>query len=169
MRSKILLIYSWFVRSLLFYLPDMPVLMRFRGFLYSFGMESCGRDFQITHDAILRGLQNLTIGNNVFVGNHTIFLASDKIKIENEVMIAPHCTIVSGDHTSVNGSFRYGPSVTGEIYLAQGSWIGAHCTITMNSLLPKGSVLGANSFLNKKFDQQQSLYAGSPAQLIKRL
>tara|TARA_R110002033_G_scaffold159077_2_gene195356 strand:- start:180 stop:695 length:516 start_codon:yes stop_codon:yes gene_type:complete len=169
MKSKVLLIYSWFVRSLLFFLPDMPILMRFRGFLYSFGMAECGKDFQVTHDAILRGLQNLSVGNNVFIGNHTILLASDKIKIENEVLIAPHCTIVSGDHTSLNGSFRYGPSKTGEIFIAQGSWIGTNCTVGMNSVVPNGSILGANSFLNKKFDQEKSLYAGSPAKLIKRL
>jgi maltose O-acetyltransferase len=169
MKNKVLLIYSWFVRSFLFLLPDTPVLMRFRGFLYSFGMANCGKDFQITHDAIVRGLQNLSVGNNVFIGNHAIILASNNIVIANEVMIAPHCTIVDGEHSNLNGSFRYGPSKTGVVFIDHGAWIGANSTVTMNSFLPKGSVLGANSFLNKKFNQEESLYSGSPAKFVKRL
>ena len=169
MKNKVLLIYSWFVRSLLFLFPDMPILMRFRGFLYSFGMASCGKDFQVTHDAILKGLQNLTVGNNVFIGNHTIILASFNIEIANEVLIAPHCTIVDGVHTSLNGSFRYGPPKSGAVSICSGAWIGANSTITINSFLPRGSVLGANSFLNKKFNQELSFYTGSPAKFIKKL
>lgn len=167
MKNKLALIYSWLVRTLLFFFPDIPFIMKFRGFLYSFAMKRCGKDFQVTHDAILRGLQNFSIGNNVFVGNHSVILGSGKITIEDQVLIAPNCIVICGVHTKMNKSFRYGPIKTGDVFIGKGSWIAANSTITMNSYLPPGSVLGANSYLNKKFDKMNSLYAGSPAKLIK--
>lgn len=62
MKHKFLLIYSWFVRTILFFLPDMPLVMRLRGFLYGLGMAKSGKNIQVTHDAILRDLENMSMG-----------------------------------------------------------------------------------------------------------
>lgn len=62
MKHKLLLAYSWFVRTILFFLPDMPLVMRFRGFLYGLGMAKRGKNIQVTHDAILRDLENMSLG-----------------------------------------------------------------------------------------------------------
>jgi acetyltransferase-like isoleucine patch superfamily enzyme len=167
MISKLLLIYSWFVRALLYFLPDIPLCMRFRGFLYSFGMQKCGRDFQITHNAIIKGLQNISVGSNVFVGNFSVIMGSGKLRIENEVLIGPHVVIISGNHTKSKNSYRYGQAKVGDIFIGRGSWITSNCTIGMNSSLPEGSVLSANSFLNKKFETPNAIYGGVPAKFIK--
>lgn len=167
MKRKYLLIYCWFVRILLYFLPDIPIIMRFRGWLYGFGMKKCGRDFQVTHDAYIKDLQGISVGNHCFVGNTVVIMGSGETIIEDEVMIAPHAIIISGNHTSVNGSYRYGKADAGEIFIGKGSWVAGNATLSKGARLPEDSVLSANSFLNKSFDTPHAIYAGAPAKFIK--
>ena len=91
------------------------------------------------------------------------------VSIDDEVMFAPHCIVISGNHVSQNGSFRYGKGDCGHISIGRGSWIAGNCTIGRGSMLPSGSVLSANSFLNKMFCEEGALYGGVPARYIKML
>lgn len=167
--KHVLLLYCWLVRVILFFLPDIPVIMRFRGWLYGFGMKKCGCDFQVTHDAIIKDLWGISVGCHVFVGNGTVIMGSGTIEIEDEVQFAPHCILISGNHTLLNGSFRYGNGDRGHIQIGRGSWVAGNSTIQRGSKLPVGSVLSANSFLNKEFEEPLSLYGGVPAKFIKKL
>jgi acetyltransferase-like isoleucine patch superfamily enzyme len=167
MKNKLLLIYSWIIRVSLFFFPDIPIFMRFRGFLYSFGMKGCGVDFQVTHDVVIKDLQNINVGNNIFIGNHSVIMGRGEILIGNEVLIGPHVVVISGNHTKIGNSYRYGKAKFGSIKIGNGCWITSNCTIAMNSNLPDGSVLSANSFLNKKFETPNAIYGGVPANFIK--
>lgn len=169
MKHKFLLIYSWAVRTLLFFLPDIPLFMRFRGWLYGFPMKHRGNDFQVTHDAVIKDLWGISVGNHVFVGNGTVIMGSGTVEIGDEVQFAPHCVIISGNHTLRDGSFRYGKGDSGLIQIGRGAWVAGNCTIQRNSKLPEGSVLSANSFLNKMFEESMSLYGGVPAKFIKKI
>ena len=121
----------------------------------------------MTHDAIIKDLQGLSVGRNCFVGNHTFIMGSGSIEIQDEVMFGPHCIVISGNHTTLNGSFRYGISDTGSIFIGRGSWVAGNCTIIKGSSLPQNSVLAGNSFLNKAFDTPNAAYGGVPAKLLK--
>lgn len=169
MKHKLILFYSWFIRTLFYFIPDLPLTMRTRGWFYGLAMKKCGKDFQVTNNALLKGLHNFDIGNNVFIGNNTIIMGSGELIIEDQVMIAPNSVIVIGNHTSTNRSFRYGPIKSGKVILKRGSWVGANCSIAIGTILPENSVLGANSFISKPFDKANSLYAGAPAKFIKEL
>ena len=167
MRNKLLLIYVWLVRSLLFFWPDIPICMRFRGRLYGVFMEKAGCDFQVTHDAIIKDLEHISVGAHCFVGNASVIMGSGSIEIGDEVMIAPHVVIISGNHTAIYGSFRYGAIEKGKVVIEHGSWIASNCTVQRGAILPEGSVLSANSFLNKKYHERNALYGGVPAKFIK--
>ena len=169
MKRKLLLIYCWFIRIILFPLPDIPLFMRFRGWLYGFAMRKRGIDFQVTHDAIIKDIWGISVGSHVFVGNGTVIMGSGTIDIEDEVQFAPHCIVISGNHTLMNGSFRYGKGDSGHIQIGRGSWVAGNSTIQRGSKLPAGSVLSANSFLNKDFEEPLSLYGGVPAKFIKKI
>lgn len=169
MKHKVLLIYSWFIRTILFFWPDIPVIMRFRGWLYGLGMKKCGCDFQVTHDAVIKDLCGISVDNHVFVGNGTVIMGSGTIDIEDEVQFAPHCIVISGNHTLKNGSFRYGMGDRGHIQIGRGAWVAGNSTIQRGSKLPAGSVLSANSFLNKVYEEPLSLYGGVPAKFIKKI
>lgn len=169
MKSKILLLYVWFVRSILFFLPDVPIFMCFRGWLYGLFMEHAGKDFQVTHDAIIKDLEHISVGTHCFIGNGSIVMGSGDIKIGDEVLIAPHVVIISGNHTLLHNSFRYGMIKTGKVVIESGTWIAANCTVQRGAILPSSSVLSANSFLNKAFYENHTLYGGVPAKAIKSL
>ena len=94
-------------------------------------------------------------------------MGGGEIFIGNEVLIAPHVVIISGNHTKVENSYRYGETNIGTISIGEGGWICSNCTISMNSSLPSGSVLSANSFLNNKFEIANAVYGGVPAKMIK--
>ncbi len=48
-------------------------------------------------------------------------------------------------------------------------FVGTNCVILGGAVLPRASVLGASSLLNKKFESPFTLYAGSPAKPVKSL
>ena len=166
---KFLLIYCWFIRIILFVLPDIPIIMRFRGWLYGLGMARRGKDFQVTHDAVIKDLQGISVGNHVFIGNQAVVMGSGTIEIEDEVQLAPHVILISGNHTSLNGSYRYGKGDVGHIHIGRGAWVAGNSTVQKDSALPANSVLSANSFLNKVFVEENSVYGGVPAKLLKKI
>lgn len=154
---------------MLYFWPDIPFFMRFRGWFYGLGMEKCGKDFQVTHDAVIKGLQRISVGNHVFIGNHSIIMGSGTIDIEDEVQLAPHVILISGNHTSLNKSYRYGKGAVGHIHIGYGAWVAGNSTIQKDSSLPANSVLSANSFLNKVFTEEDSIYGGVPAKFLKKI
>lgn len=169
MKNKFLLLYSWFVRTLLFFFPDIPQVSRIRGWLYGLGMKKCGKNLIVQHDAVIRDLQNLEFGSNIRIANHAFIMGSGTVRIGDNVIIGPHVVMVSGNHSLGNGSFRNGPSSSGVIEVRSGSWVAANCTLAKGAVLPDRSVLGANSMLNKGFEEPESIYAGVPAKFIKKL
>ena len=108
MKHKFLLLYVWFVRSLLYFMPDIPLIMRFRGFLYSLGMKECGKNFQVSHSVIFNGIEGMRVGNNVFINNFNIFIVTYGITILDNVIIGPSCVFSSHNHLYKNGSFGKG-------------------------------------------------------------
>lgn len=165
---KISIIYSWGVRLSTRVLPDMPVVMRFRGFLYSFMMKSCGSNFQVCSTAYLNSLTELSVGSDVYLAHNVVILGKN-ITIEDEVMVGPNTVIVSGNHKYSGKSYRFAKSNSGIITIKEGAWVAANCSVLDGSSLPCGSVLAAGSVLNKEFTEDKSLYGGSPARYIKRL
>lgn len=168
MKKKLLLLYSWLISLLLSWLPDTPYTMRLRGFLYSFTMNQCGKNFQVANGVILRGLAKLRVGDNVYIGPRTIIFCNGLVEIKDEVLIGPNCVIVSGNHTNYKKSFRFNKTVAGPIIIGKGSWISANCTITSGVTIENNVLIAANSCVNKSTNES-SIYGGVPAKFIKKL
>ncbi|MEW5846122.1 MAG: acyltransferase [Bacteroidota bacterium] len=170
MKHKLLLIYSWIIRTILFFLPDIPFFMRIRGSLYGLGMKQCGKNFQVAHSSILNSLECFMIGDNVYIANFCNLLGNGTIVIENNVIIGPGVIISAGNHVYENGSFRFSKSIPLDVTIMHGSWIAANCTIVGECIFPSESILAANSvFISIKEFKNKSLYAGVPAKLVKEL
>ena len=169
MKHKLLLLYAWWVRAMLLLLPDIPFIMRFRGKLYSLAMPKAGRDFQVSASTIIRNLEKLSVGNNVYLAPFVVINAIESVKLNDEVMIGFSSVIVSGNHTRLNGSFRYGKSKATPVEVGSGCWIGANCTLVAGSNLPAGSLLAANSILSKAYIESDMVYGGVPAKPISNI
>jgi maltose O-acetyltransferase len=142
--------------------------MSLRGKLYALGMKKAGKNFQVSSSTIIKGLENLTVGNNVYLAPNIVVNVIDEIIIDDEVMIGFNSVVVSGNHTMINGSFRFGKSEKKPIIVNKGTWIGANCTILAGANIPKSSIIAANSSVGKCF-YRSGIYGGSPAKFIKEL
>lgn len=171
MKHKFLLLYSWFVRTLLFFLPDTPFLMRIRGYLYGICMKNCGKNFQVAHSAILNSIELFCIGHHVFIANGCIFIGNGEITIGDEVLFGPNVVISSGNHIFDSRSFRFAKSSKTRVQIGKYSWVCANSTIAGGAILPDNSILAANSALiNLKVElAPKALYGGVPAKFIKHL
>jgi maltose O-acetyltransferase len=128
-------------------------------------MKQCGQNLWVTHDAILKDLECISIGNDVFIGNGAFIMGN--IELEDEVQIAMHSVLSSNNHTSINGSYRYGEAEIGYIKVGKGTWIAANCTLVRGAEMPCNSILAANSCLTKKMETPNAIYGGVPAKILK--
>ena len=174
MKHKFLLIYSWFIRTVMYFLPDIPVIMRLRGWLYGLGMARCGKNFQVTHNVAINTLGSFSIGDNVRLGIFSRLNGSAKgnCVIDDEVIIGQGTMVSCGNHEFNGRNFRDG--IKGEaseiktIRIGRGSWIGANCTVIAGSTIPSHSVVAAQSCVTPKMEQfEYGIYGGVPARFIK--
>jgi acetyltransferase-like isoleucine patch superfamily enzyme len=129
-----------------------------------------GENAYINEYVIIRSpLSKFILGHNSHIGPFSVIITHIYgVTIGDYVMIAPHCVIVEGSHEFrkldvpmlLAGDFSKGP-----IIIEDDVWIGANCTILQNVRIGKGSIIGANSLVNKNVEPY-SIMAGVPAKVI---
>ncbi len=170
MKHKLLLIYSWFIRTLFYFFPDIPFFMKIRGFFYGLGMKKCGKNFQVTHSVILNSLENFIVENNIYIANNCNFIATACIVIKDNVIFGPSVVMASGNHSFLDNSFRYGKPIPKKIVIEEGCWIASNTTIVAGSRVPRFSIVGAGSVYNiAEPESEKALYSGVPSTLKKNL
>lgn len=119
---------------------------------------------------------NISIGNNVSIGEYAYFMASKShIYIGNNIAFAPKVTIRGGNHSShLVGKLMidYKNSDKKEeddqpVYIQDDVWIGKNVTILKGVTIGRGSIVGAGSVVNRDVPPY-SIVAGVPAKVIKK-
>lgn len=134
--------------------------------MISIFFKACGRNLRVARYNVFYNSFNIKIGNDVYIAYGNWFNASTDILIEDEVMFGPKSIIASGNHTKVNGSFRFGPNQCKPIFVGKGSWIGGNCNILAGAEIGKGTVIGAGTVVSKLVPDNV-LFAGNPGKIIK--
>jgi maltose O-acetyltransferase len=129
---------------------------------------SCGTNFRINRHVEFLNASSIKIGKNVFIATGCVFLAMDAILIGDEVMFGPYVVVTSGNHTKVNGSYRFGPEEKEPIKIGAGTWIGSNTTITAGATIGCGCVIGCNAAVTRGKIPDNAFAAGVPA-VIKRI
>nr|BFD62732.1 hypothetical protein BdHM001_14130 [Bdellovibrio sp. HM001] len=142
MKHKLLLLYAFWIRFFLLWVPDTPKLMAVRGFLYGLAMKKCGKDFQVASSAVLRGLENISCGDHVYIGPNASVMSRVSVVIEDEVLVAMNVVITDGNHGYSNGSYRYARAKNEPILIKKGAWLAANCVVTSGSIVGKGTMVG---------------------------
>jgi acetyltransferase-like isoleucine patch superfamily enzyme len=169
MIHKFLIFYSWIIRVVTFCLPDIPIIMRFRGSLYFIFNKNNYTNIQVAHSVVIVGLENFDMQSNTYIANGCVIIANGRIILGKNTIIGPNTTLVSSEHIWSEDSYRNAKSKPTEIFIENGCWIGANCVCIGGSLLPKGSILAAGGVLNKKHTEINSIYAGTPAIFKKKI
>lgn len=166
MKAKFLILYSWFIKSVTFFFPDVPIFQRFRGWLYSFGMKKCGSRFRPSHNVVLNRLDKLEVGNNVYLACGCVVTGGGDVFIGDNVLFGPNVVVSSANHKFDGVSFTKEYSF-GSVTIESNAWIGANASLLKDTIIPHTSIVGAGSVCNKRFDKPFSLIAGTPARIIK--
>ena len=146
-------------------LPEVAPVMKLRGWMIKPCFEQCGNNLQITKDVRIFNTYNLSIGNDVFFSGGCWVLASDRVVIEDEVMLGPYSIVITGDHTIKDYSYRFGEAIRAPIHLKRGSWVCAHSVVTKGVTLGLGAVVAAGSVVTKDVPDF-SVVGGVPAVII---
>lgn len=161
--------YEWpmhFVLLLTNWLPNNVFFLRLRGMLATPFFKQCGKNLRLGRSLTFVDPFEMEIGNNEYIAQGNWFNASAGITIGDEVMFGPKSIIVTSNHSMINGSYRYGPSITQPIEIGYGSWIGGGCAILSGVTIGKGCLIAANAVVNKSVADYH-VVGGNPAKTIK--
>ena len=129
--------------------------------------QSCGKNLQVARRVTINFTNRVEIGNDVFLGMGCWLNGASGIALEDEVQIGPYAVLITGDHTLVEGSYRFGPRKLAPIRIGNGAWIAAHATVTKGIRVGRGALLAANSVATHEIPAY-TVAGGIPARPIER-
>ena len=138
-------------------------------------LNSCGADVSLGRGIEVSGWGNVSVGNDVSIGERCMFLTTRaKIIIGDHVMFGPQVSVVTGNHiTDIPG--RYMTSFTDadkrpeddmDVVFEGDNWIGANSTILKGVTVGYGAVVAAGAVVSKDVPPF-SYVGGVPAKVIK--
>lgn len=122
---------------------------------------------EIKEGVIIQAFGRISVGKYCQLNPYTV-LYGGHIEIGDNVMIAPHCMIASGNHDfkQLDTPMRFAGSFSrGAIIIEDDVWIGANSTITDGVVIGKGAVVAANSCVTTNVEPY-SIVGGVPAKVI---
>ncbi len=149
--------------------PATSLGCRVRGWLIRPFLKSCGSNLQLALAVKLEECSNIQFGNDVYIG-HGSWLsgAGGGICFDDQVMLGPYVTMVSGNHAfAENGSARFcrRTKTSRAIHIGFGTWIAAHCTVTAGVKVGQSCLLAAGAVACKDVPDR-AIVAGVPARVI---
>lgn len=134
-----------------------------------------GKNVKIGKGTKFAGINNISVGNNVFIGEDNLFICTKaKVKIGDGVMFGPNVKVITGGHeTRITDMPMYmisdkdkASDLDRDIIFEGDNWIGANVTILRGVIIAKGTVVGAGAVVTHS-TQPFSIVAGVPAKKIK--
>lgn len=118
----------------------------------------------------LEGGSTINVGSGLSVYRDTNIVAKNgkSITIGNECMFAREIMIRNNDgHVILDRKTGELLNPPEDIIIGDNVWLGMRVLVLKGTVIPNGSVVGAMSMVNKKFDEEHILIAGSPAKKIR--
>lgn len=111
---------------------------------------------------------HIEVGDNFFANYNCTILDVAKVKIGNNVMLAPNVSIYTAGHPlhpeSRNSAYEYGISVT----IGNNVWLGGNVIITPGVTIGDNAVIGAGSVVTKDIPDN-AVAAGNPCRVIRMI
>lgn len=163
--------FDWPIHFLIFFtnwLPDNVIFLRLRGMLLRPFFGSCGKDLRVGRNCVFYNPRLINLGSHIYIAFGGLIMATTNVVVEDEVMFGPYCVVSTGNHTSVNGSFRFGSPIFSPIAIGKGSWVGSHVVITPGCEVGKNSLIAAGAVVTENIPSNV-IAGGVPAKIIKHL
>lgn len=109
----------------------------------------------------------IEIGDGVALRPNCTISASEKIVIEEDVVIAAFTTVIDSDHTWDAGhpNVLYNPVRSAPIRIGRGTWVGERVAVLRGSTIGEFCVIGANSVVKGDIPSG-SIAVGAPARVV---
>lgn len=146
----------------------------FRGHLVIKGSDNVaiiGSDCNISAKIIIKGNnQTVSIGDKTTMGSgYIICQESCDVSIGCGCMISRDVEIRTTDaHSLVDRKTRQRVNQPASVVIGDHVWIGVGALVSKGSHIPEDSVVGAMSFVNKRFEENGIVLAGIPAKIVRR-
>ena len=118
----------------------------------------------------LEGGSQISVGSGLSVYKDVNIVAKNgkNITIGDECMFAREIMIRNNDgHVILDRRTKEVINPPEDIVISDNVWVGMRVMILKGSEIPSGSVVGAMSMVNKKFEEENILIAGAPAVKIR--
>lgn len=147
------------------WVPNFGWGIRFRGWLISRLMKSPGERLKLSALVNIYNPSRLSIGNDVYIGYGT-YIGDGDIRLDDEVVIGPMCSITGGNHLFKGGSVRFGGYEYAPVKIGRGSWLGAHVCVLSGVTIGSGCTVAAGAVVTE--DIPDGVIAGGiPARVLK--
>lgn len=155
--------------------PINKIVTGVMNFLCRQSFGKCGQKVYVGRKCTFSGIENIELGNQVFIGANNCFLCSRaKVIIKGCFMSGPNVTFITGDHrTDIKGrpmiSIRDNeklPENDVPIIIEEDVWVGANAMILKGVTVGKGAVIAAGSVVTEDVPPY-SIVGGVPAKVIK--
>ena len=113
--------------------------------------------------SVVRG-KNVRIGKRVVIQTNSLFMSAGGITIEDDVLVAANCQLISNNHAPEEHQIL----TCKPVVLKRNCWIGAGATILPGVTVGENAIVGAGSVVTKDVEPN-TVVGGIPAKLIKRL
>jgi acetyltransferase-like isoleucine patch superfamily enzyme len=163
--KKLSLAFSSFWFSFLLFLPDEFSRLRVR--YYNRKGGKIHSDVSISPNVRIRGKFEMGEGSSI-AQNSTISGENAGVFIGKNVMIAPNVVIIAFNHgfESLDKPMSLQVNTEKAVVIEDDVWISSNCTISKGVRIGTGSIIGANSFVNRDIPPF-SIAGGVPAKVIK--
>ena len=127
-----------------------------------------GKNVAIFPSVYFEYIENLVLGDNVSIHQMCYIDAEGGVEIGNNVSIAHRTTILSSNHGFQREDIpiKYQDMNLAKTVINDNVWIGCGCVVLAGVEIESGTVIGANSTVNKSIPRD-SIAVGSPAKRIK--
>lgn len=130
------------------------------------GIDSSYKAF----DSYFHYSQNISIGNNVWIGPKADFDGAGEITIGNGVIFAPEVCIYSRTHNFNSNDLSALPfdniMLTAPVIIKDYVWIGRKVIILPGVTIGKGAIIGAGAVVSKDIPDY-AIAVGNPAKVVK--
>ncbi len=109
---------------------------------------------------------SIAIGPQSLIGRGTVIIATQRVTIGADALIAEYVSIRDHDHAHDPGSpFNQQGRLEAPVEIGANVWLAAKVTVTRGVRIADGTVVGANAVVTKSIDAP-GRYAGVPARPI---
>ena len=122
---------------------------------------------QIGHGSKLSVRGTLVLGKGLNITAESAIVATNRIEFGDNCLLSWDTLIMDTDFHKIKDRRDNLLNPSEPIFIGDNVWIGCRCLILKGANIPNNCVIGANSFVGKRLEKENSLYGGQPARILK--